>query len=145
MVLIHPAPDKDRLISRRRRKSSVAQLNLPILAAHADDRFDVRILDENIEEVDVSTVEADIVGITLMTCTALRGYEIADCLRLRGMKVILGGMHVFFLQDEALAHADATERLPSFIKRIVSYLNARSKYRLSSPIPMTHLQIPPRL
>ena len=107
MVLIHPAPDKDRLISRRRRKSSVAQLNLPILAAHADDRFDVRILDENIEEVDVSTVEADIVGITLMTCTALRGYEIADCLRLRGMKVILGGMHVFFLQDEALAHADA--------------------------------------
>lgn len=107
MVLIHPAPDKDRLTSRRRTKSSVAQLNLPILAAHADDRFEVRILDENIEEVDFSTVEADIVGITLMTCTALRGYEIADCLRLRGVKVILGGMHVFFMQDEALAHADA--------------------------------------
>jgi len=62
LVLIHPAPDKDRLISRRRTKSSVAQLNLPILAAHADDRFDVRILDENVEEIDFGAVEADLVG-----------------------------------------------------------------------------------
>jgi hypothetical protein len=38
-------------------------LNLPILAAHADDRFDVRILDENVEEIDFSTIEADLVGI----------------------------------------------------------------------------------
>ena len=107
LVLIHPASDKDRLISRRRTKSSVAQLNLPILAAHADNRFEVRILDENIEEIDFSAIEADLVGISLMTCTALRGYEIGDAFRLRGVKVVLGGMHVFFLQDEALAHADA--------------------------------------
>ncbi|HET6490876.1 MAG TPA: radical SAM protein [Syntrophales bacterium] len=107
LVLIHPAPDKDRLISRRRTKSSVAQLNLPILAAHADDRFDVRILDENIEEIDFGAIEADLVGISLMTSTALRGYEIADSFRSRGVKVVLGGMHVFFLQEEALAHADA--------------------------------------
>jgi len=107
LVLIHPAPDKDRLISRRRTKSSVAQLNLPILAAHADDRFDVLILDENVEEIDFNAVEADLVGITLMTSTALRGYEIADGFRRRGIPVVLGGMHVFFMQDEALAHADA--------------------------------------
>jgi len=107
LVLIHPAPDKDRLISRRRTKSSVAQLNLPILAAHADDRFDVCILDENVEEIDFGAVTADLVGISLMTSTALRGYEIADGLRLRGVPVVLGGMHVYFMQDEALAHADA--------------------------------------
>ncbi|OPY05876.1 MAG: Radical SAM superfamily protein [Syntrophaceae bacterium PtaB.Bin038] len=107
LVLIHPAPDKDRLISRRRTKSSVAQLNLPILAAHADDRFVVRILDENVEEIDFGAVTADLVGISLMTSTALRGYEIADGFRGRGIPVVLGGMHVYFLQDEALAHADA--------------------------------------
>jgi radical SAM superfamily enzyme YgiQ (UPF0313 family) len=107
LVLIHPSPDKDRLISRRRTKSSVAQLNLPILAAHADDRFEVRILDENIEEIDFGAVEADLVGISLMTSTAFRGYEIADGFRRQGLKVVLGGMHVFFLQEEALAHADA--------------------------------------
>jgi radical SAM superfamily enzyme YgiQ (UPF0313 family) len=107
LVLIHPAPDKDRLISRRRTKSSVAQLNLPILAAHADDRFDVRILDENVEEIDFNSIEADLVGISLMTSTALRGYDIADAFRRRGITVVLGGMHVFFMQDEALAHADS--------------------------------------
>ena len=107
LVLIHPAPDKDRLISRRRTKSSVAQLNLPILAAHADDRFDVLILDENVEEIGFNAVEADLVGISLMTSTALRGYAIADAFRRRGIPVVLGGMHVFFLQEEALAHADS--------------------------------------
>jgi radical SAM superfamily enzyme YgiQ (UPF0313 family) len=107
LVLIHPAPDKDRLISRRRTKSSVAQLNLPILAAHADDRFDVCILDENVQEIDFSAVKAELVGISLMTSTALRGYEIADGFRRRGIKVVLGGMHVFFLPEEALAHADS--------------------------------------
>lgn len=107
LVLIHPAPDKDRLISRRRTRSSVAQLNLPILAAHADDRFSLSILDENVQEIDFSAVHADLVGISLMTSTALRGYEIADGFRHRGIKVVLGGMHVFFLQEEALAHADS--------------------------------------
>ena len=106
-VLIHPAPDKDRLISRRRTKSSVAQLNLPILAAHADDRFDVCILDENVEEIEFGAVSADLAGISLMTSTALRGYEIADDFRKRGIPVVLGGMHVFFMPDEALTHADA--------------------------------------
>lgn len=107
LVLIHPAPDKDRLISRRRTKSSVAQLNLPILAAHADDRFDVCIMDENVQQIDFGVVEAELVGISLMTSTALRGYEIADAFRRRGIKVVLGGMHVFFLQEEAQAHADS--------------------------------------
>lgn len=107
LILIHPAPDKDRLISRRRTKSSVAQLNLPILAAHADDRFDVYILDENVEAIDFGAVEADLVGISLMTSTALRGYEIADGFRSRCIPVVLGGMHVYFMQAEALAHADA--------------------------------------
>ena len=95
LVLIHPAPDKDRLISRRRTKSSVAQLNLPILAAHADDRFDVCILDENVEEIEFGAVSADLAGISLMTSTALRGYEIADDFRKRGIPVVLGACTSF--------------------------------------------------
>lgn len=105
-MLIHPSPDKDRLCSRRRRKSSVAQINLSILAAHADDRFDVRIIDENVEDVDL-TSKPDLVGISLMTPTALRGYDIADAFRRAKVPVVLGGMHVFFMPDEAAAHADS--------------------------------------
>jgi radical SAM superfamily enzyme YgiQ (UPF0313 family) len=106
LLLIHPSPDKDRVRSRRRKRSSMAQLNLPILAAHADDRFDVRIVDENIEDIDFNFA-ADLVGISLMTATAVRGYEIADIFRGKGIKVVLGGMHVSFMPDEASPHADA--------------------------------------
>ena len=84
----------------------MAQLNLPILAAHADDRFGIRIVDENIEDIDFNFA-ADLVGISLMTATAVRGYEIADFFRGKSIKVVLGGMHVSFLHDEASAHADA--------------------------------------
>lgn len=94
------------MCSRRRRRSSVAQINLPILAAHADDRFDVRIVDENVEDLDLSA-RPDLVGISLMTPTALRGYEIADAFRRANVPVVLGGMHVFFMPEEAAAHADA--------------------------------------
>jgi radical SAM superfamily enzyme YgiQ (UPF0313 family) len=105
LLLVHPAADKDRFGLRRRRRSSVPQLNLPVLAAHADDRFDVQIVDENIEDVDLN-VPADLVGISIMTPTAFRGYEIADAYRRRGTPVVIGGMHAFFMQEEAAMHAD---------------------------------------
>jgi radical SAM superfamily enzyme YgiQ (UPF0313 family) len=105
LLLIHPAADKDRFGLRRRRRSSVPQLNLPLLAAHADDRFDVQIVDENIEDIDLDG-RADLVGISIMTPTALRGYEIADACRRRGIPVVIGGMHAFFMREEAAQHAD---------------------------------------
>lgn len=106
LLLIHPAADKDRLGLRRRTRSSVPQLNLPVLAAHADNRFDVRIIDENIEDIDFSAA-ADLVGISIMTPTAMRGYEIADTFRRRGTPVVIGGIHAFFMPEEAAPHADA--------------------------------------
>jgi radical SAM superfamily enzyme YgiQ (UPF0313 family) len=106
LLLIHPAADKDRFGLRRRKRSSVPQLNLPLLAAHADGRFDVRIVDENIEDIDF-TQHADLVGISIMTPTAFRGYEIADSYRNRGVPVVIGGMHAFFMRDEAALHADS--------------------------------------
>ncbi len=106
LLLIHPAADKDRLGLRRRTRSSVPQLNLPLLAAHADDRFDVRIIDENVEDIDFNAA-ADLVGISIMTPTAMRGYEIADTFRRKGTAVAIGGIHAFFMPEEAAPHADA--------------------------------------
>jgi bacteriochlorophyll C8 methyltransferase len=48
----------------------------------------------------------DMVGITTRTLNATRAYEIADTFRARGTPVVLGGVHVSFNYDEALAHAD---------------------------------------
>jgi radical SAM superfamily enzyme YgiQ (UPF0313 family) len=106
LLLIHPAQDKDRLGSRRRRKSSLPKLNLPILASYADELFDVRIIDETVEDIDFD-MKADLVAITVLTQLANRAYEIAENFAKRGARIAMGGFHVYFFPDEAAEHADA--------------------------------------
>ena len=50
--------------------------------------------------------EADLVGITAFTSNINRAYEIARIFRDRKIKVVMGGIHVSMLPDEALQHAD---------------------------------------
>jgi radical SAM superfamily enzyme YgiQ (UPF0313 family) len=50
---------------------------------------------------------ADLVGITAMSTTVQRGYELADHFRARGIKVVMGGMHVSCMPQEALRHCDS--------------------------------------
>lgn len=52
------------------------------------------------------TLEADVVGISVLTSTANRSYHIADIVRAAGIPVILGGTHPTFETDEALDHSD---------------------------------------
>ena len=52
-------------------------------------------------------LQADIIGITVITGSSTRAYEIADELRRRGQVVVLGGPHVTLMPDEAQLHADA--------------------------------------
>jgi radical SAM superfamily enzyme YgiQ (UPF0313 family) len=49
----------------------------------------------------------DLVGITARTMNASRAYEIADGFRARGTRVVLGGVHVSFNEEEARPHADS--------------------------------------
>jgi len=67
----------------------------------------VTLVDEGVDDVDPDAIEADLVGITVITGTAPRAYEIAARLRARGITVVLGGVHVTLVPDEAAAHADA--------------------------------------
>lgn len=81
-------------------------LGLLYLAAHTPPDVEVRLIDENVERIDFSDVP-DIVGITTMTATAPRAYEIADRYRSLGAKVVLGGVHASMMPEEAQGHADA--------------------------------------
>jgi len=49
----------------------------------------------------------EVVGITVHLTFAKRAYELARWYRLRGSKVILGGLHILSCPDEAAPHADA--------------------------------------
>jgi radical SAM superfamily enzyme YgiQ (UPF0313 family) len=91
-----------------KRSLRYAPLTLTTLAALVPGEIEaeVTIQDEGVEPLDLS-FSADLVGMTAITGTALRTYEIADQLRARGHTVVLGGVHPTLLPDEAAEHADA--------------------------------------
>jgi len=73
--------------------------------------WDVRVYVEEIADIDYrDALTADLVGISTITSTASRAYAIADALRDFGVPVVMGGPHVTFLTDEALAHCDYVVR-----------------------------------
>src|SRR5262245_27163342 len=85
-----------------------APLTLTTLAALVPPELDAEITlqDEGVQPLDLD-FEADLVGITAITGTALRAYRIADELRAKRHTVVLGGVHATLLPDEAAGHADA--------------------------------------
>ncbi len=82
------------------------RLTLPQVAALTPEDVDVRIVDENFEEIDFSS-RPDLVGITILTSVARRAYRIADQFRSQRVPVVLGGGHPSVLPDEGLLHADS--------------------------------------
>lgn len=81
-------------------------LGLLVVAALTPPEIEVSFTDENLGPVDLDQ-PADLVGITALTHTATRAYQLADAFRARGTKVVLGGIHPTALPQEALKHADA--------------------------------------
>lgn len=69
--------------------------------------WDVTLVDANKRAFDPAACDADLVGITVLTPQAPWAYATADALRTRGVQVVLGGIHVHALPDEAAAHADS--------------------------------------
>ena len=103
LELIVPATQEN---IRRRKKGLIPPLGLAMVAAVTPPEIEVSLTDENVTDIDFQK-EIDLVGITALTVTAPRAYEIADNFRARGAKVILGGAHPSVLPEEASQHADA--------------------------------------
>src|SRR5438477_4605660 len=80
-------------------------LGLATLGAYLGDEDDVTICDEHVERLQLDD-DPDLVVIQVYITSARRSYEIADHYRRRGARVVLGGLHVTSLPDEAAAHAD---------------------------------------
>lgn len=91
----------------KQRKAFFPSLTLPYLAGLTPGGIDVEIRNDYIEGIDPSSGNWDIVGITISTLHAIRGYQLADQFRKQGTPVFMGGVHVTFMPDEALKHCDA--------------------------------------
>lgn len=81
-------------------------LNLLYVAALTPKDVEVTLVDEHVDRIDFEE-GIDLVGITSLTATAPRAYEIGDEFRKRGVKVVLGGIHSSALPEEAIQHADS--------------------------------------
>lgn len=91
-----------------RRSLRYAPLTLTTLASLVPSELEAKLtlIDEGIDEVPPG-LDADLVGMTVITGTAPRAYELAACFRARGIPVVLGGPHVTLAPEDAKPHADA--------------------------------------
>jgi radical SAM superfamily enzyme YgiQ (UPF0313 family) len=80
-------------------------LGLATLAAYLDPDDEVRIVDEHVETLTLDD-RPDLVVIQVYITSAFRSYSIADHYRRQGTYVVLGGLHVTSLPEEAAQHAD---------------------------------------
>lgn len=81
-------------------------LMLGVIAGLTPPDVEVVLYDDRMEEIPFDEA-TDLVAVTVETYTARRAYEIADAYRERSVPVVLGGMHVALLPEEAASHADS--------------------------------------
>src|SRR5258705_1050577 len=111
-------------------------LGLATLAAYLDPDLEISLQDEHVEKLDLND-QPDLVSIQVYTTNAYRGYPIAEHYRKRGAYVVLGGLHVTSLPDEAAPHADTIflgpgeHTFPEFLRDLASGSPQR---RYESPV-----------
>lgn len=107
ILLINPFYPKDPVASFGKHVLTPT-LALTSLAANTPGPWKVRHWDENLLQGPAPTEPVpEVVGITVHLTFARRAYALADRYRRMGAKVILGGLHVTAMPEEALQHADA--------------------------------------
>ncbi|MFX0198000.1 MAG: B12-binding domain-containing radical SAM protein [Candidatus Hodarchaeota archaeon] len=81
-------------------------LALAYIAALTPDHWNVRIIDELIEPVDFNA-RPDLIGISSYTASVNRAYELSTIYRNNNIPVVLGGLHVSMVPEEAEKYADS--------------------------------------
>lgn len=71
----------------------------------SDPDISIELVDGSVDQIPWDA-NPDLVGISVLTGCANQAYEIADHFRKKGVKVVLGGVHVTILPGEAARHAD---------------------------------------
>lgn len=88
--------------------ASLPSLGLLTLAGMTPAEHQCRYIEvEDIRKLDSLPDEFDLVAISSFTAQIAEAYELADRYRARGLKVVMGGLHVTACPEEALLHSDA--------------------------------------
>ncbi len=81
-------------------------LQLAAIAGVTPSEFEVKMYDDRLEDIPYND-NVDLVAITVEIYTARRAYQIAEKFRKRNIKVLLGGIHVSLMPEEAMKYADS--------------------------------------
>ena len=109
---------------------------------------DVELIDEGIQDVD-PRIEADLIGMTVITGNAFRAYELSARFRARGIPVVLGGPHVTLAPEDARPHADvvvtgyAEQTWPELLRDFAAR-RLRARYDQNSFLTLENLPFPRR-
>jgi len=94
-------------VERSKVIASLPSLGLLCLAACTPAEHEVRYFEAPSDGSEPKEIyDCDLVAISTFSAQIFEAYAIADRLRLAGVKVAMGGLHVSVLPDEAAAHAD---------------------------------------
>ena len=106
LLLINPRYRRNPCSSAGRH-ALTPSLALPTIAAATPRGYRPRFFDENLGRGEAPRHPVpEVVGITVHTAFARRAYELARVFRALGSRVVLGGLHVTALPEEARHHAD---------------------------------------
>jgi radical SAM superfamily enzyme YgiQ (UPF0313 family) len=95
-------------VERGRTIASLPSLGLLTLAGLTPVEHHVEYLEiDDLRRLPALPDRFDLVAISSFSAQILEAYELADRFRARGVTVVLGGLHVTALPDEAARHADA--------------------------------------
>ena len=110
ILLVLPASGSWRGIAKKKSFNGKAfrfsMLSLLSVAALTPKEHEVTIIDEQVENTPFDK-GFDLVGVSCMTATSRRAYEICKRFREKGIPTVLGGYHPTLNQEEATANADA--------------------------------------
>lgn len=114
---------------------SIAPLGVVTIAALTPDDWEVRVVDESVEPIDLDA-ECDVVGISAMNVQAARAFDLAAEFRRRGRTVVIGGPFATLEPDRCAPHADvvvvgeAERTWPAFCR---DFVRGEHKARYDEP------------
>ncbi len=103
ILLIAPCQAQD----QRPDSMDIPQLTLSLIAALTPPEHEIEIVEEVYGQSVDFDGDYDVIGISIMTQTAIRGYQIALEFRKRGKTVIFGGIHATSMPEEAIRFGNA--------------------------------------
>jgi radical SAM superfamily enzyme YgiQ (UPF0313 family) len=133
---------------QRPNSMDIPQLTLSLIAALTPPEHEIQIVEEVYDEKVNFDDDYDVIGISIMTQTCIRGYQIANEFKKRGKIVVFGGIHATSMPEEAIRYGDSVvigeaEGLWDIVLDDIKHHRLKSFYKLDQ-LPDLQNHVSPR-